>query len=120
MKDSITRRDFLHGIQVAIGASLLTPWTELMGAAPAHFALPDNFYPPGKTGLRGSHDGSWENMHARVEGRTWPHAKAEEEYDLVVVGAGISGLSAARFYRQSRRDARILILDNHDDCGGHA
>jgi len=120
MKDSITRRDFLNGTQVAIGASLLTPWTELMGAAPAHFALPDNYYPPGKTGLRGSHDGSWENMHARVEGRTWPHAKAEEEYDLVVVGAGISGLSAARFYQQSRPDARILILDNHDDFGGHA
>lgn len=120
MKDGITRRDFLNGTQVAIGASLLTPWNELMGAEPSHFALPDDYYPPASTGLRGSHDGSWENMHARVDGRTWLHTKPEEEYDLVVVGAGISGLSAARFYKESRPNARILILDNHDDFGGHA
>lgn len=44
-----------------------------------------------------------------------------ETYDLVVVGGGISGLSAAYFYRQAAgRDARILVLDNHDDFGGHA
>ena len=43
-----------------------------------------------------------------------------EHYDLVIVGGGISGLSAAHFYRASRPDARILILDNHDDFGGHA
>lgn len=41
-------------------------------------------------------------------------------YDLVIVGAGISGLAAAHFYRKSYPDARILILDNHDDFGGHA
>ena len=46
---------------------------------------------------------------------------AEERYDLVVVGGGISGLAAAWFYRRARgADARILILDNHDDFGGHA
>src|SRR5207247_3539567 len=44
-----------------------------------------------------------------------------ETYDLVVVGAGISGLAAAHFYRKSAGpQARILILDNHDDFGGHA
>ena len=43
-----------------------------------------------------------------------------ERYDLVVVGGGISGLSAAHFYRAARPGARILILDNHDDVGGHA
>ena len=41
-------------------------------------------------------------------------------YDLVIVGAGISGLSAALFYRSAKPDAKILILDNHDDFGGHA
>ena len=46
---------------------------------------------------------------------------AEEHYDLVVVGGGISGLAAAWFYRRARgAKARILILDNHDDFGGHA
>src|SRR5206468_9264988 len=44
-----------------------------------------------------------------------------ESYDLVVVGGGISGLAAAYFYRQrTSPSARILILDNHDDFGGHA
>lgn len=41
-------------------------------------------------------------------------------YDLVVVGAGISGLSAAHFYRKQHPQARILVVDNHDDFGGHA
>jgi len=44
----------------------------------------------------------------------------EERYDLVVVGGGISGLAAAHFYRRARPQARILVLDNHDDFGGHA
>src|SRR5439155_26010155 len=44
-----------------------------------------------------------------------------ETYDLVVVGGGISGLAAAYFYRKhAGSSARILILDNHDDFGGHA
>ena len=59
-------------------------------------------------------------MHARVAGTTWPEQQPEESYDLVVVGGGISGLSAAHFFRQRKPDARILILDNHDDFGGHA
>ena len=120
MKHRVTRRDFLNGTQVAIGASLLTPWTDIFGAGGTDFALNSNYYPPAKTGLRGSHDGSWETIHARVAGATWPVGEIEEEYDLVVVGAGISGLSAAHFYRQENPAARILILDNHDDFGGHA
>jgi len=120
MKDNITRRDFLNGTQVAIGASLISPWAEVFGADPAKFALGPDYYPPAKTGLRGSHDGAWETMHARVSGATWPNSAPEDEYDLVVVGGGISGLSAAHFFRKSNPGARILILDNHDDFGGHA
>ncbi len=114
MKDRVKRRDFLNGSQVAIGSTLFSPWTKLFGS------IPQDDYPPSKTGLRGSHDGSWETMHARVAGKTWPGSRVEEQYDLVVVGGGISGLSAAHFYRQAHPDARILILDNHDDFGGHA
>jgi spermidine dehydrogenase len=120
MKDKVTRRDFLNGTQVAIGASLVSPWTELFGAEATDFTLGPDYYPPAKTGLRGSHDGAWETMHARVSGATWPKATPGEEVDLVVVGGGISGLSAAHFYRRENPDARILVLDNHDDFGGHA
>ncbi|MGB8729804.1 MAG: FAD-dependent oxidoreductase, partial [Candidatus Sulfotelmatobacter sp.] len=44
-----------------------------------------------------------------------------EIYDLVVVGGGISGLAAAYFFRKSAGEkARVLVIDNHDDFGGHA
>ncbi len=118
-KDGITRRDFLNGTQVAIGASLLSPWAELWGEGDGS-ALGPGYYPPGKTGLRGSHDGSWETMHARVAGARWAAGAPAETYDLVVVGGGISGLAGAYFYRRQHPGARILILDNHDDFGGHA
>ncbi len=120
MKNKITRRDFLNGTQVAIGASLITPWTEVFGAAGGEFALGQNYYPPSKTGMRGSHDGSWETMHARVAGGKWLPSAAEDNYDLVVVGGGISGLTAAYYFRKENPAARILVLDNHDDFGGHA
>ncbi|HSD70980.1 MAG TPA: FAD/NAD(P)-binding protein, partial [Woeseiaceae bacterium] len=120
MKSGITRRDFLNGTQVAIGASLLSPWSEVFGADAGAFSLPAGYYPPAKTGLRGSHDGAWETMHALVSGTRFPRQDPEESYDLVVVGAGISGLSAAHFYRKQHPGARILLLDNHDDFGGHA
>ncbi len=120
MKNKITRRDFLNGTQVAIGASLLSPWNALLGAEVSQPSPGADYYPPALTGLRGSHEGSWETMHARVMGNTWPTGAPEEHYDLVVVGGGISGLSAAHFYRKERPDGRILVLDNRDDFGGHA
>jgi spermidine dehydrogenase len=123
-KDGITRRDFLNGTQVSIGAALAgtlaNPWTQAFGSAAPDWSLPSGYYPPAATGLRGSHPGSWETMHARVSGKTWSGRDTSEHYDLVVVGAGISGLSAAYLYRKAFPDAKVLILDNHDDFGGHA
>jgi spermidine dehydrogenase len=119
-RDGITRRDFLNGTQVAIGASLVAPWTDLFGAPADPWQLPPGYYPPARTGMRGSHSGSWETMHARVSGSAWENNDTGERYDLVVVGGGISGLSAAYFFRQANPGARVLILDNHDDFGGHA
>ena len=118
MAHRITRRDFLNGTQVAIGGSLLGSCSALAGTS--RFGLGADYYPPGLTGLRGSHDGSWETMHACVSGASWPVASPEEQFDLVVVGGGISGLAAAYFYRKHRPGARVLVLDNHDDFGGHA
>lgn len=115
--DGVTRRDFLNGASVAIGASVLAPWAELLAAG---WDPGSDYYPPAKTGLRGTHDGAWETMHDRVKGTTWPVGRPEEEYDLIIVGGGISGLASAHLYRKSVPNARILILDNHDDFGGHA
>jgi spermidine dehydrogenase len=120
MTKKLTRRDFLNGTQVAIGASLLSPWTDAFGAGDPGFRPGPGYYPPAKSGLRGNHDGSWETMHARVAGAGWRQRAPEEEFDLVVVGGGISGLAAAFFYRRQQPDAKILVLDNHDDFGGHA
>jgi spermidine dehydrogenase len=127
MHKHISRRDFVNGVSVAIGASLLpsfTGLTETFGAE-ADDCVPEKEpgdYPPAKTGMRGSHDGSWEAAHAMRDGKTWNTSVHEgQAYDLIVVGGGISGLSAAYFYRKAvGPKARILVLDNHDDFGGHA
>jgi spermidine dehydrogenase len=124
---NITRRDFLNGVGITVGASLIGPnpfLLETFGVPDAAFApeKDPNYYPPSKTGLRGCHAGSFEVAHSLRDGKQWPEAKDEKEtYDLIVVGGGISGLAAASFYRKSfGPKAKILILDNHDDFGGHA
>jgi spermidine dehydrogenase len=111
----IARRDFLNGIALTI-ATGLTPRSQL-AAQPSR-------YPPALTGMRGQHPGSFETAHAQArEGMRFPidRQPIEEGYDLVVVGGGISGLASAWFYRRAAGpSARILVLDNHDDFGGHA
>jgi spermidine dehydrogenase len=111
----ITRRDFLNGVALTIAAGL-TPWDQI-AAQPAR-------YPPALTGMRGHHPGSFEVAHEFArDGKTFAFDSVPiaERYDLVIVGGGISGLAAAYFYRKARgANARILILDNHDDFGGHA
>ncbi len=118
MHRPISRRDFLNGASVAIGASLLP--TTLSGQDAGRQGMA-GYYPPGLTGMRGSHPGSFEVAHGMRDGSRWDAADSGEKYDLVVVGGGISGLAAAWYFRQSAGPgARILVLDNHDDFGGHA
>jgi len=133
MGREITRRDFLNGISIAVGTSFMaanSTWLEAFGVPQSPFARPfapekdPSYYPPSKTGMRGSHDGSWEVAHDLRDGKdkAWAESVDDgESYDLVVVGAGLSGLAAAYFYREfAGKQSRILILDNHDDFGGHA
>src|SRR6201998_3776793 len=127
MDRPIGRRDFLNGMSVTIGASLVEPgsfWAGVLASSDKMYAPEKElgFYPPAKTGMRGSHDGSWEVAHGMVRGKTWENpAPDPDSYDLIVVGAGISGLSRGFFSRtKTGAKAKILLLDNHDDFGGHA
>src|SRR5580698_8855761 len=116
MSNTINRRDFLGGTALVIAGGL-TPLAQMR-------AEPSRYYPPSLTGLRGSHPGSFEVAHqVGREGKTFDISglPVEQNVDLVVVGGGISGLAAAWFYREAHGpNARILILENHDDFGGHA
>jgi spermidine dehydrogenase len=125
MDRAITRRDFVQGAAIGsaglIGASLLPDMAIAGRRSPAGAQDAPGYYPPTLTGLRGSHPGSFEAAHALRDGmKVGDATMLNEHYDLVVVGAGISGLSAAHFYLQERPLARVLLLDNHDDFGGHA
>jgi spermidine dehydrogenase len=131
MSREITRRDFLNGVAIGTGATLLggSIGAEQLFAAAAfdEFApekAPD-YYPPSRMGIRGNHDGSFTFAHRMRDGESASSlgdtVPTGESYDLVIVGGGISGLAAAyRFRQKTGRTAKILILDNHDDFGGHA
>ena len=129
MHRKITRRDFLDGVAVAVGGaavSLGAPW---LGAQEAAFSFaPEKapgYDPASSEGMRGQYNAAYKYAHELRDGDFWDSAgKPEstgETYDLIIVGGGISGLAAAYFYRQAAgKNARILILDNLDDFGGHA
>src|ERR1043166_8376179 len=128
MDRRISRRDFLNGVATGVATTLVVanngePAIAQSGAA-APPAAPEA-YPPSRTGLRGSHPGSFETAHRVRDGafREFPKVDVDtqEVYDLVIVGGGISGMAAAFFFQNALgNDKRILILDNHDDVGGHA
>jgi spermidine dehydrogenase len=128
MNRPITRRDFLNGVAVGVGGVLTAPHWIAAAALDSPAYAPEkspDYYPPALTGMRGNHDGTFTYAHQLRDGKFSDSAgrpePTGESYDLIVVGGGISGLAAAHFYRKTRGPgARILILDNHDDFGGHA
>jgi len=122
MYRKITRRDFINGVAVTAGAAIM-PWH--LAASTSERQNSVGYYPPALTGMRGSHPGSFDAAHAHRDGTFWDSAGKPEDtgesYDLIIVGGGISGLTAAHFFRKAvGNNARILILENHDDFGGHA
>jgi len=127
MSCDITRRDFINGTGVAIGSSLISP---VLKASTINKSLSSaqnmpGYYPPTREGMRGSHPGSFELGHMIRDGKRWDDPSASKDtgemFDLVVVGGGISGLAAAYFFQKEHGlDAKILVIENHDDFGGHA
>ena len=130
MDRRITRRDFLNGVATGAVTTLVVtkngePATaQQQGGSASRAGTPD-YYPPTQQGLRGSHPGSFEVAHRARDGayQQFPTIDVDtgETYDLVVVGAGFSGMAAAFFFQNALGpEKRVLILDNHDDVGGHA
>lgn len=137
----ITRRDFLDGVSIAVGSAAVSA---LAAAGPARAALPTDHQaaaaapsaaaasgrpavsgaadaPPLRQGLRGFEPAAMEAGHALRDGLGIGRIEdTGEAYDLVIVGAGMSGLAAAHFYREQRPGTTVLVLDACDDFGGHA
>jgi len=120
----ITRRDFIDGIAMAVSAAMLPAGAGASDSkAPGSPAI--DGYPPRRLGERGQYPGPDAVAHALRDGTFWPNAGSPhdtaESYDLVVVGGGLSGLAAALAYRQQAgASARVLVIENLDDFGGHA
>ncbi len=123
MDRAISRRAFMNGVAAATASGLVPALAFANTPGTASTAVTGD-YPPLRSGLRGSHPGSYEIAHqlAWAGREDWGSLDTSDTvvYDLVVVGAGISGLTSAYTFSKQNPGARILILDNHDDFGGHA
>jgi spermidine dehydrogenase len=125
MARPIARRDFLNGVAIGIsGAYAALNGMTAVAATPSGI-MDAAQYPPLRTGLRGQYPAAVEEFERIRQGKyaqfLLTDSDIHEEYDLIIVGGGISGLSAAYFYQTALGlSQRILILDNHDDFGGHA
>ena len=144
-KDGITRRDFLDGAAVsAAGLAAAAALPGLTGAeAMAHVRggdppLPPGYYPPTLsdpyTGepaqvirrtikIDGPPPSKPSQVHS-TKGGPGINARVEdtrEKYDCVIVGAGASGISAAKWYQDRfGPDKKVLIIDQLPDFGGHS
>jgi spermidine dehydrogenase len=133
MTSKISRRDFVNGVLVGSGAALLSSRAPAAATTAADQAEA-RFAPSGSpwTGYGGVGDYSWSNGNTEAV-RNAAHGIRDHQYpdgsdlpiqathDLVVVGGGISGLSALYEYSKHRKDGQTaLLLENHPVIGGEA
>jgi spermidine dehydrogenase len=119
----ITRRDFINGMMVGAGVLMVPGCTGMLSEANVKTKTP---MPPPDTNFfhfKGDGPNSGpaiaDGHRVRDSFDFGDPADTAETYDLVVVGGGLGGLTAAYFYnRDVTGDKKILILDNHPDFGG--
>ena len=133
-KNGSTRREFIQGAAAALAGATLTPAIGVLASdaatpraiSPTAAVVPAAedatvYYPPIWQGVRGQNDLAKDVVHALRDGEPMPAASdTGEDYDLVVVGSGMSGLSAAYFFRKALPNAKVLVIEACDDFGGHA
>jgi spermidine dehydrogenase len=129
MDVSISRRDFVNGLLVGSGAALLSG-----SAAALDRAAADQLSPSGSawTGYGGVGDYRWSNGNTEavrdaahgIRDRVYPDARGltvDETVDLVVVGGGVSGITAAYEFNKRRKPGQTcVLLENHPIFGGEA
>ncbi len=75
MDRKIDRQDFLYTVGAGLAGSLLAPAAEGLGfpqeSNTAQATVAQNPYPPLRTGMRGSHPGSFEAAHEMRDRREW-------------------------------------------------
>jgi spermidine dehydrogenase len=140
---SISRRDFVGGTLIGSGVALLSALAPRWATAKGGANLPPEF-PQSIAAPLNTLDASWTGpggvgSYAKANGNTHDVVNAAhtfrnrdfdtqlanaeatgEHFDLVIVGAGFAGISAAYTYLKSKPEARILILENHAMFGGEA
>jgi spermidine dehydrogenase len=135
--DRITRRDFLDGVAItAAGLAAAAAAPHLSGAEALASSSHHAPYPPSDTGIVGQRNAVIRDTMAfdglpnprdvhSTHGGPGIHPRhvrdVDDTYDLVVVGAGASGLAAAKWYQDRfGPNARILLIDPLPDFGGHS
>jgi spermidine dehydrogenase len=129
---AITRRDFGYGTSLLLSTAVVgcgkSTDKQIHSNSDYSFDVSTNWYGPGGIGdYAKSHGNTPELIKTAHEVRSGRFNKENayavdsgEEYDLVVVGGGFSGLSAAYHFNRLNPAGRVLILDNHPLFGGEA
>lgn len=128
VKLDISRRDFVNGSLVGVGAALVGPAQAATGESGSE-APEDTWTGYGGVGDYADSNGNVasvrEAAHLIRDGISTSMldhvADTGEEYDLVIVGGGFSGIGAAyEFHKRHGNNKRCLILENHPVYGGEA
>ena len=127
----ITRRDFLNGASAGIGGMLLGSGAAIGRSESAQVPRPSldpGWYGYGGVGdYRFSHGNTPEvvatahRLRDREFAASFDKPAVEEEFDYVIVGCGIAGLSAGLEFVKTRKNGQsCLMLDNHPIFGGES